>query len=177
MIKELKTEKFEGLAVLVADGYYCAEIESVPEEKFFQLNFLLDNTDEESGFFGDPVVWSIELPFDCKILGKATDLTEYECAGIVQPLWNGFMNYLLINEPVGNYKRLVKETTKESFDSLMQSLGCYPVNPFAGIFTPRIAKDKKDLGSVLGEVIYNDMRELWKEAEANTGTWLILQKL
>jgi len=70
-------------------------------------------------------------------------------------------------------------TGKESFESLLRANKIYQVNPFAGMFTPRLA-DRSisgDLGSVLGDLIYNDLRDEWKQAEEFVGNWICLIKV
>jgi len=154
MIKEIKTDKFEGLALLVPDN---------------TSNYRL--MDSVSLFSGDSSI--CKLPYRCKILGKSTELTEEQCAEIVEMFSmekriNGKKTYVSYNS-MGLHL-----TAKESFESLMQSLQCYSVNPYG---------ENKPFYS--GQSDYDDPygnkgrkeHEQWQQAQANTGTWVILKKI
>lgn len=58
-----------------------------------------------------------------RIIGVSDQMSEEECKPLVSTLWNGYLNYELKDKPVGNYKRYVTETAKDSFASLLRSLG------------------------------------------------------
>lgn len=86
---------------------------------------LVFDQPSETKYYG-----SITLPpGPWEILDFASKLTEEQWRGIAAPLWNGYYDYTLINEPVGNYKRLVKDTATESGHSLLKSHGIHLVNP------------------------------------------------
>lgn len=100
------------------------------------------------------------------IVGRAWELTEEQWKGIVAPLWNGFYNYLLINEPVGNYKRLVKETATESGHSLLNANGIYQSNPHT--------KPDEDDYSFYTHVNLS-VQEEWQQAQTKVYNPLILK--
>lgn len=108
MIKEIKTAKFSGLAVLVPDDYY-------------ELRISLKKTDHliyrQGEFYSN---W-IQLPFACELLGKSTELREEQCYDIVEA-W-------VIVEAWLSYTTL-SFTFKEIIPKFMHSIGCYSVNPF-----------------------------------------------
>jgi len=131
-IKEIKTEKFEGLALLVPDDANGFEIQDNPVEGGKFVAMLRGNPDYAC-------VFSPNLPYgDFKILGESTELTEDQCAEIV-----------------------------DSEDgSIHQVYGmCYKeYNPgikFAPYFNNAIAS----------------FTSLMRSLEANTGTWLIIERL
>jgi len=104
-----------------------------------------------------------------QILGLSTELTDEQWIIIVEPLWNGFKNYLLVNEPVGNYKRLVKETAKRSGESLLEANEVYSTNPISD------EKPKPESYVVHEEWLIDCAR--WEEAKENVGSWLILKQV
>jgi hypothetical protein len=118
-----------------------------------------------------------------KILGLSNALTEEQCRELITPeivaeLDNGhgvqeYFGFIDFTDEDNAF-----DTAKESLNSLMRVNECFTVNPYAGIFTPRLPhQDAGDLGQIIGDVIYNDMKELFMQAEANTGSWLILKRL
>lgn len=97
MIKEIKTEKFEGLAVLVPDYYVSS---------FFNMGYLVVKVENEKTFIGEDEMFppdklqkaldrvnklpehvtipAIKLPDgDFMVLGKSTELTEEHLALIL----------------------------------------------------------------------------------------------
>jgi hypothetical protein len=156
--------------VLVPEGSH--NFSTAVDSKGKYLQFYIGEYGEDGDDLGGELKITDDSRIKTNILGKATDLTEEQCAGIVSPLWNGFINYLLINEPVGNYKRLVKSTAKDSFSSLMESMVYYSVNPFDEPFC--------EDGCRCSDQQIDDCKvhlSRWQEAQASTGSWLILQKL
>jgi hypothetical protein len=167
MIKEIKTETFEGLAVLVPDDARNFDIGRWAGRRliFNQGKYEVDNM--KTG--------SIELSLDSEyeILGKATELTEEQCEDISpyecpnQWCEGGYIDQGYNEKWICDYCQ--EEEDKESpnierFASLLQSLGCYAVNPYG------------DKPSILNnDVWYSE--EQWQEAQANTGTWLIIGKI
>lgn len=158
MTKEIKTEKFEGLVVLVPD----------------------DATDFRIDYASYVVLsWSNETGSDAfrldncryKILGKATELTEEQCADIMPGediglLGMVFKNYINPSDPFCD--------AKQSFKSFMHSLECYSVNPYGE--KPEFVFGEYGKSPIEFNRFELDMFK-WQEAQSNTGTWLILKKL
>lgn len=154
MIKEIKTEKFEGLAVLVPEN---ASDLVYPKIGIVDLYFLLKNGQYES----------VIIPQNkngYEIMGKATELTRQNCADIVKYIglpWNAYKDYTnnsnWFNNPI------------QSFKSLLYSLGCYSENPIP-VPEPQ--------GNGIDEMDYcQTWIKDYEEAQGFTGTWLILKKL
>lgn len=130
MIKEIKTEKFEGLALLVPDNTYNHQLEYVKYsdgKEYFMLNYNFGKN-----HIGGFVLWYKDFGGRKKypkegelfLLGKSTELTEEQCAVIVcigmdyyEP---AYKNYAADNDAIFKYPF---DTAKESFNSLMQSTG------------------------------------------------------
>jgi len=169
MIKEIKTEKFEGLAVLVPDDAEDFDRECVSDEDFFQLNYLMINNDEESGFHGEPTVYSIDMPCNFEIIGKSTELTEEQCADIVGLSFG-------VNNIYKSYEDITAvDTAKESFASLMQSIGAYSVNPYP---KPDINSEKYvPISDDAKDTLFMNDWDQWETAQEHTGTWLILKRI
>jgi len=180
MIKEIKTEKFEGLAVLVPDDYagsmanmgYLVVMVTNPatliHEKHFNSPYAirkqLDRVSKLPDFVSLP---AIKLPDgDYKILGKATDMTEEQCAEIVEVKKAGLFIDYMTEKP--KYHLRYYDSAKESFASLMQVNECYRKNPFEAVFTNN---------TVFGNRIAECSKDAYITADRSTGTWLILQKL
>ena len=156
MIKEIKTEKFEGLAVLVPDGAHGYFYSVDSKGKYLTSNSgTFDNDGDDEGF---EIKISDDSRRTFKILGKATELTEEQLKLIIPDTF--------------------RRRRFSHFQDILEAQGCYSVNPYAGIFRPHLSTPEKgNLGEIIAGVIYNDVKQLFLEAEANTGTWLILQKL
>lgn len=169
MIKEIKTEKFEGLAVLMPElfvkataymGYLIVTIHNeasyIAEDQFFppdKLQRALDRVRNIPEYKDVPY----KLPDgDYKVIGKATELTEEQCAQIVPQMKDTSYPFEI-------------EEYKVTFDNLLQSMECYSVNPYGDE-----RKDVPDLGAFT-QMMRQKHRE-WQEAQANSGTWLILKK-
>jgi hypothetical protein len=181
MIKEIKTEKFEGLAMLMPNwfvsafanmGYLVVQVQNektfMGEDQMFPPDRLQRALDRVNKLPENITLPAIKLPDgDFKILGKATQLTEEQCEEVIpDPMIRkpdnrkGFMIDIMDTE--------IYPTAKEAFSAFLDSLGCYSVNPYK-----KPADDDYSF--------YTDrnisIQEEWQEAQANTGTWLILQKL
>jgi len=160
MVKEIKTKKFEGLAVLVPDDAGKFSIKKTRKGYADQLHYYVPYTLD--------VVSNQRLVIlqgeGYEVLGKATELTEEQCAEIVDYKTTGyFKSYAYKNAD------FIFNTAKESFTSLMQSLECYSVNPL----NPPI--ERLQYG---GEYTMRQSEiDEYEEAQANTGTWIILRKL
>ena len=102
MIKEIKTEKFEGLAVLVPDGAYDYRI-------MYHNLFGYRLPGEGNRCFTLPV------GNDYQIIGKATELTEEQCQRI--------MPLPAISAKYGDPYQYCP--AKDSFNTLLYELGCY----------------------------------------------------
>ena len=177
MIKEIKTEKFEGLAVLVPDGFksgvanmgYLTGKMDNPATRIHEKHFnspyaiqkQLDRVNKLPEYVDAP---AIKLPEgDYKIIGKASELTEEQCKSIAR------QNPLM---PV--------QTLKHRFAALMHSMECYPINP--------LGKKPERMVPLMGRGSYTENQlerierfnielKIWEEAEKKTGTWLIIQKI
>jgi len=124
MIKKIKTEKFEGLALLVPDDASDFSIES-PDS----LAFI-------SGEYSDLKIEQLSDGYPWEILGKATEMTEEQCAEIVDaPMFDKYYFDYMNPKFEGWAGGFLLSNALESFTSLMRSL------------------------------------------EANTGTWLIIERL
>lgn len=171
MIKEIKTEKFEGLAVLVPEWYVSS---------FANMGYLVIQVMNEKTFIGEDEMFppdrleralervsklpeyitlpAIKLPDgEYKILGKATELTEEQCAEIVSQMKDSTYPFEV-------------EEYKVTFENLMHSLECYSVNPCGdkSSFLDMKAFEKVDA--------WLERAKKWQDAQENTGTWLILKK-
>jgi hypothetical protein len=162
-IKQISTGKAELLIVKVPEG--AANFAYLPVNEMLQYDIPVN------------YVSLIKLPQgNWQIVGISDQLTEEQCAELMQSesmVIDNSGNTTLYLSPVDYHA-----TAKEAFASLMQSNECYTLNPYAGMFTPRPPQeDTGDLGKIIGDVIYNDMRDLFLAAEANTGTWLVLKRI
>lgn len=168
MIRKIKTEKFEGLAVLVPDVKMFFKIHNeylvmgVSSEDVGGKIKKIQRGDNR-GFIRS------ELIYGCEILGKVEELTEDQCADIVE-LGEAGSFYGYNFTVYKNYKNsedkgdwFFKSTI--SFASLMQSMECYSVNPYG-------ERPKADI------FIDNTIRwKIWDYAQKKVGTWLILKKV
>jgi hypothetical protein len=160
MIKEIKTEKFEGLAMLVPD--------SMTEECSFYPNAL---TYKVSGV---TVCESLPTAYhDGKwiVLGKATELTEEQCAGImpksVRVLGSDF------KQTGSTY---LTETARGDFDQFLRYILCaYSVNPYEKFKGAKLVHSAGDPDTA--DRIVKEVKLRFEQAQASTGTWLIIQKL
>jgi len=166
MIKEIKTEKFEGIAVLVPDGGYWPTLKYVKysDGKEYHMVDYYFGPNHTGGF----ILWYKDFggrkkypeKDGLKVIGISSDIMEEECAEIVKD-WIGYYP--------------ICYSSKEIFIKKLESLGCYSVNPFpkpdinAEKYTP-ISDDVKDT------LFMNDWDQ-WENAQEHTGTWLILRKV
>jgi hypothetical protein len=96
MIKQIKTEKFTGVAVLVPDGTSGYALKG--KEIVFDIKHGLNT------------IWQ-ELPFECSVVvGAWPGLTEGQCSDI-----NDENTFIPQNSNL---------TERDRFASLMQSIGC-----------------------------------------------------
>lgn len=146
MIKQIKTEKFDGVAVLVPN-----------DAKTFitDYNFLIIDLCQSTQKM-------IHIPFGrIEILGKATELTEVQCAGIVPQMKDPGYPFEI-------------EDYKITFENMMQSLECYSVNPYGCRPNDESMKYKRYSDGVSW---HDHLVNEWQKTEQNTGTWLILKRL
>lgn len=156
MIKEVKTEKFEGLAVLVPDDAHTFFIHP--------LMCILGWTDGNGSNFSN-----LEY-LKCEILGKATELTEEQCAEIINSdEWPMTVKGFLYWPDFNNIDDQVTETAKEAFETLTESMECYYENPIA----PPIERLQYGGGYAMRQSEVDE----YEKAQKQTGTWLILKKL
>lgn len=168
-IKQLSPK--EGVTLL---AYLLPKVEYsfIRVERWGQGNFLFGRPK----YIGE-INLNEQLPEgNWQLLGTPEQITEevwqtllptFVCA----PFRNRYINFLDIEGD------LLTSATK-SGTSFLQANELYSKNPLAGIFMPRpTERQEKDLGSVLGDVMYQDLRDRFLEAEANTGTWVILQRV
>jgi hypothetical protein len=177
MIKEIKTEKFEGLAVLVPDGFkggvanmnyligYVDNPKTMIHEKHFNSPYAIQKQLDRVGKLPEFIALpAIKLPHgEYMIVGKSSELTEDQCEFIAR------QNPLM---PV--------QTFKQRFNALMHSMECYSINP--------LGKKPERMVPFMGRGHYTENQmdrierfnielRIWEEAEKKTGTWLILQKI
>lgn len=168
MIKEIKTDRFEGLAVLVPDDAYAFTNELASH----QIDYIQD-TEFNEGFLNmsSCILLKNYWNHPLQIIGKATELTEEQCAEIVDneedfdpddmDLCGDDYEPNIIYKNYGRKRKNVREFTfnkaTDSLLSLMQSLECYSVNPY-------------------GDRAFNSGAGKWQEAQANVCTWIILRK-
>ena len=149
MIKEIKTLKFEGLAVLIPNN----------KTDISALDLVTLICDRENYHPHERV----------SLLGKINELTEEQCAEIMPKYKLGNHNcgyHDTINRP-----DVLFSTAKDAFKSMLKELGCYSVNPLQS------SPPTTDILFYDSIHDYDVSVEKWKEAQANTGTWLILKKL
>lgn len=178
MIKQINTYKFEGLAVLVPDD--ADKICISHNAAWYNLSYRLP------GAKPMPFGWTHNQLPDCKweILGKATELTEEQCAEIAHIGMDyhepAYKNYISESDAIFKYPF---GTAKESFSSFMDSIECYSINPYSD---PKERYRCRDCADSDGLCCNEDMikycdphihLEKYNEAQKNTGTWLILKKL
>jgi hypothetical protein len=143
MIKEIKTEKFEGLAVLVPERAH--NFSTAVDSKGKYLNFFIGQYYDGGDDLGGELKLTDDSSMKTRILGKATELTK--------------ANLELILPDTFAKRR------SSHFQDILKALWCYSINPFG----------ERPINSM-----FHDMRirqRIWDRAQANTGTWLILQKL
>lgn len=119
-------------------------------------------------------------------LGIDTELTEEQCREVMPLAENSsrFQRYMS-NESFNSHIGYIDEgcdTAKEAFASLMQSNGCYSVNPYGeepNHLDYKFEKFKGELHfkSERDKNMYCDKWEQWKQAEENTGPHLILKNI
>lgn len=97
-----------------------------------------------------------------RLLGIATDIPEEVWKGIVHKQ-STFGDYYYVS----NGKSF--ETATEAAMSFLEANEVYSVNPLGDE-----PKDRPDLG--LYTKIIREKHMMWQQAEANTGTWVILAK-
>jgi hypothetical protein len=181
MIKEIKTEKFEGLAVLVPNGSHNFGIAVDSKGKYLQ--FFIGEYDEDGDDLGGELKVTDDPRMKLKILGKATQLTEEQCAEIApyecpnQWCEGGYIDQGYNEKWRCDYCQ--EEEDKENpnierFASLMQSLGCYSLNPYGE--KPEFVFDNYGKSPAEFNRFELDMFK-WQLAQANTGTWLIIGKI
>jgi hypothetical protein len=178
MIKEIKTEKFEGLAVLVPDGFkggvanmgYLTGKMDNPANRIHEKHFnspyaiqkQLDRVNKLPEYVDAP---AIKLPEgDYKIIGKAIELTEEQCETIA------VKNPLIAYEM--NFRRC--------FNLLMRKIECYSENPLGKKperLVPFMGRGHYSENQLERIERFNSELRKWEEAEKQTGTWLILQKI
>jgi hypothetical protein len=161
IVKEIKTDRFKGLAVLVPNRASEFSIES-PNI----LAFMLDNTPNDikiDQLYG----------YTYEILGKATELTEDQCADItLLPMIrekDGQLGFMISCMDIEIYP-----TAVSAVQDFMQSLECYSENPYEesyNLIEEHFENNKCNITEV------ETVTELFEEAETNTGTWLILKKI
>lgn len=152
MIKEIKTEKFEGLAVLVPDDAYdftnnlaSHQIDYVQDINFNESVLKMSGCILLKNHWNEPI----------QILGKATELTEEQLE--------------LILPNTHPYRR------PSHFYEILKANECYTVNPYGkdkGLYIVHHLGDAATAAKII--LAY---QKKWDEAEATTGTWIILQKL
>lgn len=163
-IKEIKTENFEGLAVLVPDDFkdYAGANNN-------ELFYWTETCTQSTGDYP----YSVHVPNikEYKILGKANELTEEQCETITPCVYDGRedVNVMGLIYECYDGSDFTCNTAKESFASLMQSIRCYSVNP---VPNPEPQFDERGNGGYC-ETWVKD----YEKAQANTGTWIILKKL
>jgi len=173
MMKEIKTEKFEGIAVFVGNDYYDFAIK--------KSEFLYPGQNVLT--YKSPVIWDkyqkegwsweTKCESGMEILGKSTELTEEQCANIIPSLVPGNVLKSIgvsVLYPMFNSDRK-SLNAKTAFASLMQSIGAYSVNPYG----EKEPEDISDLGAFTQ--MMRQKWKNWKQAQANTGTWLILRRV
>lgn len=168
MIKEIKTEKFQGLALLVPDGSHNFSTAVDSTGKYLQ--FFIGQYDDDGDDLGGELKLTENPYLKLKILGKATELTEEQCMLIVPENLNGYREECYPDfTPSTNDLSCAYVNAKLSFASLMQSLGCYSLNP---------VNKPNPCGNGVDFIEYDPVWvKEYDTAQANTGTWLILQKL
>jgi len=170
MIKKIKTEKFEGLAVLVPDDAINFIFSVDHTGKY--LNWDDGLFDEEGFAEGGELFLTNDSRNKFKIVGKSTELTEEQCAEIVSIGMDyyepAYKNYVAEADSLFKYPF---DTAKESFASLMESIGCYAVNPYG----EKEPEDISDLGAFTQMMRQKWVK--WQEAQKQTGIWVILKKL
>lgn len=154
-IKQINTGVAELLALKVPEG----------ATRFFVHPFMsilgFTKEDGSSGFieFDQPLTGPWEL------LGNYTELTEEQCREVV--ITNARGCFLTKSDAFDDYTNSDSfcDTAKEAFASLMQANACYSENPY-----------KYGKPSIVNHDLWYS-EEQWQQAEANTGTWLILRKI
>ena len=109
MIKQIRTEKFEGLAVLMPTTFH--KIHSLHSDRIY-FEYI---------FEGYECLDFIKIPYPCETLGKSTDITEEQCAEILEIACIEGSNLTFYN--LYNTGSTVTFKSKESLASLLQSLG------------------------------------------------------
>lgn len=164
MIKEIKTDRFEGLAVLVPEGLISIDMYSAVSGNYISCS---NST-------------SIKIPNGkWHLVGNAKDFTEENAFLVVESfikrvnIPQRHQGYMDSTQYLNYYSDLKFEdsfsSAIESFESLMQSMGCYSVNPYG-----EEPKDIPDLGAFTQAV--RKQHQQWKKAQETTGTWIILKK-
>lgn len=121
MIKEIKTEKFEGLAVLVPDdakniGFHKSDWDMQVGD-FSNVYYDINNESFEIDI--------VDEDHDYEIISKATELTEDQRIQIVDSKINYtvklYINYIQNQKGISVYEY---KNSQDSFKSLLQSAGC-----------------------------------------------------
>lgn len=117
--KQITTES--GIVLLlveVPEGAQDFKIESDLEEDFCQLEYLVENTDVDSGFCGDWGTDTIDLPLNNWQGKHFKEMSEEECAPLAEPYkeWG-----------VKNYEQLFGScTSKDLFTTIIKYHGFDP---------------------------------------------------
>jgi len=110
---EYKTEKGIVLFIKIEKDYSVAGLND--GHIYFWTSSLLQS-------IGDYPL-SIEIPkANFEYLGLTSEITEEQANMMVDNLWNGYRKYEFLDGNFGNYKRLVKSSSLDSFKSIMQHL-------------------------------------------------------
>lgn len=168
MIIQYSTGKAELCFVKVPEE--ATDFETGSHQQYFQLFFSAPFNGMENARHLRPLP-----PGNWQIVGNPFELSEQESRCIVQEIDHPY-DYQYIDY---EYPGKLYLTAKRSMQSLLGHLKIYQTNPFAGIFAPRLvnASDLNDIGSVLIDAIYHDLRDRWKEAEERTGSFVLLKKI
>lgn len=174
MIKEFKTSKGEFIAILIPNIKYSF----VRIEKWAQGDILHGSPK----MIGEPKLNTLLPKGDYQIIGLSNQITEKRAKEICSKQYF--------------YTGGVKISAKslDIFKGLMESIKCYSFNPVGQKpneedykLTGRneqewkmIDEDRRGLKPTWASVLmsnYTDKLSKWKEAEENTGSWLILKKI
>jgi hypothetical protein len=103
-------------------------------------------------FFDGYTTPRIYLPCDAEIVGISDQLTEEQAREVMPQMQDSGYPF-------------EKQEATETLADFMQANGCYSVNPYG-----EMPVNKDFYWGYLADL------EQWQQAEANTGTWLILVK-
>lgn len=115
-------------AVQVPEGAHCIELEIDKDEDWYMLTYFENNDDEESGFYGEPVQYDIEiLPGQWQIVCTSKECTEGEASQIVEGVDSEGRGMIYINYNNGMY---VFKNPSSSLRTLLTSSGCDITNNY-----------------------------------------------